>query len=247
MHKPFKVILVFVLLLALAAFRPMLLPEQWTPSTKAELQSSLEKLDKKMRGLANYEVNVTHLSFEDNTSDIVHDKATGFYRRDQKRYHSLMMGVETIQNENIKVVIDTAKKIIAVVNPDATLEHQGSPELRSIILDRTTSIMKSQQSQSIAFKIDFSENYSMTSCQLAMFDNSLIKEIVMCYSKKVKNHQGKEVHPKLKIQFTGWKEDVKFPAQEFSDAKYVVKEGKQYHLTSAYKNYKLQDQRFNIK
>jgi hypothetical protein len=220
----------------------------WSPASKEELKNCMASIDRKMKSMDHYQVSITHLSYEDHSSEIVHDRSVGFYRRDRKRYHSSMMGVNTIQNEYLRVVIDSTNKIISIGDPDASLEQQPSPELRDLAFDRCSSILKSEQkSNGKAFKMNFPDSYSLSSCQIAEDENSLLSEIVILYNRKVKNLQHKEVRPKLKIIFSNWKISGEFSENEFSESRYVVKNGSKYQLTGAYVHYKLLDQRFNIK
>jgi hypothetical protein len=221
--------------------------ESWSPATREELKASLEGMDKKMNAMDHYQVNITHLSYEDHASDLVHEKASGYYRRDKKCYHSLVLGIQSIQNENLRLVVDTVARRIIIGNPDASLERQSSPELRDLAFDRCKSISKSDDKNIRSYRMVFPDDYSLSSCTISSDSQYRLQEILILYNRKVKNTEHKEVKPKMKIIFSEWNESLRFQPGEFSEAPYLIKDGNKYRLTNTYKAYKLIDQRLNIK
>ncbi|HXC03848.1 MAG TPA: hypothetical protein VNZ86_03800 [Bacteroidia bacterium] len=232
--------LVPVFMLTVVSFQGML----WKEITKEELKTGVKKIDQKMKDLTNYEVRITHYSYEDRTSEVIHDKSKGYYKRDQKKYHSMMLGVETIQNENIRLEIDSVKKLILVANPDASLQRQPSTELKDSMITKSIAVKKMELPKELSYEIDFAENFPVAYCRISTWESGYLKDVILAYTRKVKSVQNKEVQPKVKISFSDWKANKIFSADEFSESRYVKKAGKAYELTPAYKNYKLLDQRY---
>lgn len=158
-----------------------------------------------------------------------------------------MLGIETIQNENVRLEIDSVKKLILVANPDASLERQPSTELKDSVIAKAISVKKMELSKELDYELDFPETFPVSFCRVVTGENGFLKEVVMSYNKKVKNQQKKEVQPKIKIAFSDWKPNKNFAAEEFSESRYVKKTGTKYELAAAYKHYKLLDQRYSVK
>ncbi|MEY3099584.1 MAG: hypothetical protein RIS63_477, partial [Bacteroidota bacterium] len=87
------------------------------PKSKTVLPAVTNDLEKAERILVdlnsyyvehpNYTATVTHALYSNYNAQTADETYTGYYRHNKLKEHSVLMGIETIQNEQLRVVIDT--------------------------------------------------------------------------------------------------------------------------------------------
>lgn len=195
----------------------------------------------------NYRLTVTHASYETYTSELPVEKQTGTFRKDGKNYHSELLGIRTIQNENYKIVIDTATKVILVANPDQLTWTAYTKEDYNFLLKRCTSIRMSKTGRYTFYRMELPENSPIGAYEFLVDENGMTREVNWYYNKEVKkdeNDENSKVKPKMSISFSGFKDKIDYNYQDtFSEQPYFTKKDNKLIPTEKYRMYKLMDQR----
>jgi membrane peptidoglycan carboxypeptidase len=124
------------------------------------------------------------------------------------------MGIETIQNEQTKVVIDTNSKLVMVYN---TIPMANSPGIEIIsALKLCSSIRVNDKGTKSTIELDFQDNqYPLSKMVIAIVDHRLTV-LEMWHNEAVTDDNGEIIKPRTKVSYTDYQENKKFSAKEFA-------------------------------
>lgn len=162
----------------------------------------------------NYGVTVTHALYSHYNAQTADETYTGYYRRNKLKEHSVLMGIETIQNEQTKVVIDTNSKLVMVYN---TIPMANSPGIEIIsALKLCSSIRVNDKGTKSTIELDFQDNqYPLSKMVIAIVDHRLTV-LEMWHNEAVTDENGEIIKPRTKVSYTDYQENKKFSAKEFA-------------------------------
>jgi hypothetical protein len=162
----------------------------------------------------NYGVTVTHALYSHYNAQTADETYTGYYRRNKLKEHSVLMGIETIQNEQTKVVIDTNSKLVMVYN---TIPMANSPGIEIIsALKLCSSIRVNDKGTKSTIELDFQDNqYPLSKMVIAIVDHRLTV-LEMWHNEAVTDDNGEIIKPRTKVSYTDYQENKKFSAKEFA-------------------------------
>src|ERR1044072_6804420 len=98
-------------LLIVAGFRT---DQAWEKTTKTELLSAFERSSAWFVNTKNYRLKISYSTYTDHTTQLVHDKQDGYVLRSGDLFKSSMMGIITIQDEEMRSTIDTLNQLIVL-------------------------------------------------------------------------------------------------------------------------------------
>lgn len=162
----------------------------------------------------NYGVTVTHALYSHYNAQTADETYTGYYRRNKLKEHSVLMGIETIQNEQTKVVIDTNSKLVMVYN---TIPMANNPGIEIIsALKLCSSIHVNDKGAESRIELDFQDNqYPLSKMVIAIVDHRLTV-LEMWHNEAVTDDNGEIIKPRTKVSYTDYQENKKFSAKEFA-------------------------------
>jgi hypothetical protein len=197
----------------------------------------------------NYQVNILYESFEDYVTLVPSDKSEGYYKQEGKNYHSFALGIHTIQNERMKLIIDSARKTMIISDKDTAtrMSPYSSDEILKL-LSGTKGMLKQGIKEGVQYRIDCGKNSSFERYEFTIGkDNMLCK---LCYylreaiSHDVNNPKALKTMPRAEIKFYN---PVSKPAldyrKEFDESKYVVKKDNGYATTESFRKFRVKDLR----
>jgi hypothetical protein len=97
-----------VLFTLLGAFKPS--EVNWQPIDVKVMANELKELQASYSKLTNYSVNIKYLTFDTKSNADVHDKSNGYMIKSGIYSKSRLLGIYSVQNEKLRVTIDSAKK-----------------------------------------------------------------------------------------------------------------------------------------
>lgn len=242
-----------VLLLLITAFAHGGQPSNmnWTSISKEEIIKVFENINSWFKNTSSYSLTVTHASYEDYQSEIPADKSVGYFKKDKTNYHSCLLGIHTIQNDNYKIVIDTVKKLIMVANPDKN--HWGSFTLDdyNLAMGYCSALKFAQAGKEKYYRMEFKDGYPMTAYEFSLNEQGQMKQSILYYSAIKKNNENEKsqekISPRLTIVFSDYKKNPPFNyKEEFDDSRYFIKGEKKFIPAPKYQQYKIRDQRFTM-
>ncbi len=220
----------------------------WDVIDKQMMTQKLEEIKKQLKDVQNYSITVSHASFEDYTTNVPHEKTAGFFRRSKNNYHSFLVGVTTIQNANCKLVVDSAHGVIAIADPDRSLENTLTHADYDTYLSVCTAIKMMTIGKESQYRLEFSKENPLNAYEFSIGDKGFFSKITIFYNREIKKENNSVTKPRMEITFSNWKKNISFSKDEFDETKYVFKKGDQYFLNTLYAGkYKLLDQRVMTK
>jgi hypothetical protein len=197
----------------------------------------------------NYMVSIKYESFEDYVTPIPSDKSEGYYKQEGKNYHSFALGIHTIQNERMKLIVDSARKTIVLSDKDtaARMSPYSSDEILKL-LSGTKGMLKQGLKDGMQYRIDCGKNSSFERYEFIVGKDKMLNKL--CYylreaiSHDVNNPKAIKTMPRAEINFYN---PVSKPVldykKEFDESRYVMKKDKGYVPVELFKNYRVKDLR----
>jgi hypothetical protein len=223
------------------------------PKSKTVLPAVTNDLEKAERILVdlnsyylehpNYGVTVTHALYSHYNAQTADETYTGYYRRNKLKEHSVLMGIETIQNEQTKVVIDTNSKLVMVYN---TIPMANNPGIEIIsALKLCSSIRVNDKGAESTIELDFQDNqYPLSKMVIAIVDHRLAV-LEMWHNETVTDDNGEIIKPRTKVYYTNYQENKKFAGKEFDNGHIVEIKNQAVIPKQKYINYRIMDLRTN--
>jgi hypothetical protein len=197
-----------------------------------------------------YEVSIHYESFADYESPISKDASEGYYRRSGSDSHSFALGIHTIQNERMKIVIDSSRKIIMISNRD-TSERSSPYSYSDVIkmLENTKALSKQVTEKESTFRIEFNANSPYWRYEVVLDKGHQIKKIKMFLNTEVSPNEDDlkalKTKPRIELTLFNYKGEPAFTHSEFDESVYVSKKDDHFVATSRYEKYRLRDMRVN--
>jgi len=215
----------------------------WQTINADQFQAEMNAISAKVESAHSYSVDVRYSTFESGVTEMIHDQSAGYVKYMNNKYHSMAMGIQSIQNANERIVVDSVNRIIAITNPVSDSVKNYAPQLTSLLLKKAKSIRKRADHGYAEYQVDFTDQLTINSYLLKVDATGLIRQVDIRYSQKIKNNNGEEKNLMLRIAFENWKLNATFSAAEFSADHFVKSINGKYQATEPYAGYELSDQR----
>jgi hypothetical protein len=224
--------------------------DNWQKSTKEELMSAYNNAIAWFSKTVNYQVDIQYASYSNYFSAVPYDRSDGVYKKSNTNFYSAVLGVNITQNEKMRIVVDTAEKMI-ILNNKTQIDQPVDSKAFSGLLDNAGTIKKQTlASGEKAYRIEF-KNGTFSAYEFRVDAAGLIAEVKYFYAAEMEDgDDNKKVKgkPRIEIRFSNYRTDQKFIYEkEFSEKKYFKTEGAKMVLADNYKNFELKDYRFSEK
>lgn len=213
---------------------------------KDEMIAVFEKINSFFVNTPSYSLTVTHASYEDYTTQTPVEISTGTFKKQDKNYHSFLMGMHTIQNNKYKVVVDTLNKRILVANPDQLTMMIYTADYYKQLLKNCTKIKKTTSGRYTFYKVELPAESQIGAYEFLVDEEGLAREVTWYYNTEIKkddDDENSKVKPRVSIRFSNYKIDPVFSAEAFSEENYFKAETNKLVVTNNYSGFKLFDQR----
>lgn len=217
----------------------------WKNIEREEMIKVLEQAGSIYR-MDSYSIMVAHASYEDHKTIVPHERSSGYFKKDKSNYHSFILGIHTIQNENYKIVIDTLNKLMLVAKPDKNILSPHSIEDQKTMLNSCINLKTMNSGNEKRYRMELKEGYPLSAYEFLIDPQGMLKEITCYYTEKNKKESGTEnatITPRLSITFSEYKKNPPYNSSEFDEKKYFFIKDNRLMLTEKYKDFKLHDQR----
>lgn len=224
----------------------------WQTVTKEEIIASYKNVWDWFVQTQNYSFQLKYTSYKDHVSGEVIESSEGSYKRSGLKYKTEAVGIKTIQNEKVKIVVDTADKMIALTNPsNLSPTMQSTDELKKL-LENVRALKKKSIGKSIVYRIDFTKNELYEAYEFVVSEKGLVDRLVYYYSEQTEKDYGDgenekaiefKMKPRLEIAFTNYVIQGKITETEFTDKSIVLADNRKVILLDKYKAFQVKDYR----
>lgn len=228
----------------------------WKTCTISEIDGEIKKMEAFYKSNTSYSVLITHSSFIGHNAITPFEKSEGFLIKHGTNLHSMILGIETIQNDKWKVVIDSSSNTIAVSDIEKEIQNQALP-LNALLAKKNITVCKKAdlQGSDKLFHIEFSAPVKLLAEEMKIGADYRLKELTMLYREKYnvdpENANSPKEQPKVTIVLKDYKLNPKIDIKkEFNTNTYfVVDKAGNFVLTPVFKQYEILDLRIskNIK
>lgn len=204
----------------------------------------------------NYSFDIKYTSFKNHSSSEIIENSNGYYKRSGNKYVTQAVGIKTIQNEKLRMIVDTNDKVIAISNPSTLAPNIQSSEDLNKLLENVKSLKKKINGKTSVFRIDFKKNELYEAYEFAVNEKGLLEKLVYYYSEQTEKDYGDgeeqkpvvvKIKPRLEIVFFNYQIPANINESEFSDKSVVLAANSKITLLNKYKVYQLKDYRLQEK
>ena len=198
-----------------------------------------------------YSVQMVYKYYYEYNSTSPGETQTGIYYKNGNESYSKIMGIETIRNKKMSLVIQNEEKIIVVSNP---VKDNG---VMMISLDTLIMICESFDrtelpDNQIKYELKFKSGIAFEYTKMEVFinkNNFCINKLIFYYAEQemvLENpDQSRKIHPKLEVTYKNFTNNYIVNPGMFSDSPYVVLSAQnKYKATEKYSGYQVYNQKF---
>lgn len=220
----------------------------WQKAEIATVAKELKELQLSYSKITAYSVNINYVTFDTKSNDEVHDRSKGYFIKSGLNCKSSLLGIFSVQNEKLRVTIDSGARVIQVSNSFEFKDPGFSLNDYIKILGVCKTVKKTSANNTVGYRFETKNTEGITA-QEVFIENGITKEVNVYYANehflRENNAVKKEiVYPKLQVLFYNFNQKTRFSASDFSTDKIVsIGSDKKIKVTPGYKGYKLIDGR----
>lgn len=226
----------------------------WEKVDKNEVVNAYQKACNWFSNTSSYSFNMTYTSYKDHYSKEVIETSNGFYKRSTNKFKSEIMGIRTIQNSSVRVVVDSADKLIAITDPGSLTPTMAGTDQLLEMLSNVKALKKKKSNYDVTYKIDFSKNELFESYEFSVDNNGLLEKLIYYYSEQDDKDFGgdtddghfpitSKIKPRLEILFSKYQYPIKVSSNDFEIKGILLAENRKVTLNESYKSYSVKDYR----
>lgn len=225
-------------------------------ATKEEVVASYKKVWDWFVKTPNYSFDLKYTSYKSHTSNEIVESSNGYYKRFGSKYKTEAVGMKTIQNEKVKIIVDTTDKIIALTNPGTLSPNIQNTEDLVKLLENVKALMKKSFNKSTLYRIDFRKNELYEAYEFVVNEKGFLEKLIYYYSEQIEKDYGNggdelpmefKVKPRLEVVFFNYIIPAKITETEFTDKSIVLADNRKVTLLEKYKTFQIKDYRFKGK
>lgn len=246
----------YIFLLILIVFYSNAQVGAWELATKAEMIAAYQKACTWFSNTQNYAFKLKYTSFKNHTSNEVIESSEGYYKRLGNKYKTEAIGIKTVQNEKVRIIIDTTDKLITVLNPGKLNPSLTESKDLEVMLDNVKALKKRKVGKSICYRIDFIKNELYEAYEYTINEKGLLQSLVYYYSEQTEDDDGDgeyttpiktKVKPRLEVIFSNYQTPIAIAESEFYEKLVVLNGNQKINLLDKYKAFQVKDYRYQAK
>lgn len=195
-----------------------------------------------------YHVAIEISSYKGHYSIIPEDNSKGFIHKKNETVEQYQLGIYSLQNKQIKVMIDSTENIVGITYPDSTFSQTFAIDTGYVnkYKNAITNVSKTENDNGVVLlNIFYKKGLPFEKIYIRIHQD-FIEEITLFYANEIEyendNSQLLKDKPKLKINF---RKMISNQKTKFNLTDIVYKVDKKYVLTDKFKNFELIDFRYN--
>ena len=210
--------------------------------TKESASIIIKKINEEMSACKYYSADIEYVIFKTHADTIALERSKGFYKRSASNEHSMLVGVETIQNEKERLVIDSNAQSMVLSLPNSKAQLLEQSMLTALTMCKTIGHIKGKQASVLQFTLDPNLGIGFSKLYITYNNKThFIENITMYYTATFIPGYEDVSNPKISINYTNIS-TARVSHSEFKIDQYVQSKGKLYFLNSIYQSYNLFNQ-----
>lgn len=226
----------------------------WPVADAKDFVSKMETANRNYKE-KNYKIKTSFFLYSDDNTQNILDKNDGYFIKYNRNYISMSQNIYTMQNERIRLVIDSSQKLVIIKNTDKYLSFIPNYDKLTSIVNSVSVIRKKEIDGEIYFYIDTKPLIAASAYLFKISKNNFISEMIIFYRNSpepessfffpvdTSEKKEKKKPPVLKIKFSHPDVEYTPSSSEFREEKYIFSDGKNYHLSKKNSQFKILDMR----
>ncbi len=206
-----------------------------------EMSQVLKQVADKYTAMSDYSFNVTYTSYKGHSGNVIADKSSGVFKKSGQKMYANIMGMETVQDDKIRILTLEQEKLMFVYEPKP-MEETMDIDAYSKALNDASKITKRHSGSQQIFVIYFKSYSTLEKMVLYLNDDLFITKVKLFYAEaqswEVGSGVTKSAKPRLEINYSNFSFSPVKP-NSFNTAQYVTTSGTSYKTTSQYARYEL--------
>jgi hypothetical protein len=243
-----KATVVCTLMISWFAWSAFVMVTAWSPVDPKTAAKELVEVNKRMLKIDKFSFNITYSSFKEHLEKIPYETLHGYVVKDGKNNFSNINGVVTMQNNRIRIVVDSARRSIKISNPLEGPEPVLSVEEYIKSIGVCKEVKRKEENKLIGYRFEPKALKGIVAQEIYLDENFLNKTVIF-YVNEHTTRQNNElikqtVFPRLEISITDFKKLTKADSKLFNEKDFMEIDGEKVTLNSKYKNFKFFDGRY---
>lgn len=193
-----------------------------------------------------YHINLRYSTYKGNESITPYESSLGYMGKKDGESYSYVMGILTLQNDEIKVTIDSINSVIAINHAPAELANQFSSEQFENSKQYIKSLAKKKDNEMTVLRLKYLDNAPIERMEFGFSRGSYIQYISTFYrdQKEYEDEEGNTLydHVWLKMEYLKYTRNGNKEIVKIGDV--LNKKSGDFTLTSDYKDFELIDLRY---
>lgn len=161
--------------------------QTWQSSTPQELLERIEANGKLYEAVTSYRLLVDMASYRSTDDVVAFDEAQSTVVKSGKRYRVDALGMVTVQDEQYRVTVDSAERMIMVGRAGDIMDVVGADHAR-IIIENAASVTKRSQRDGVTFRVVFRKGAYYTQLENTYDTEGWLKKIECYWGVEVKEN-----------------------------------------------------------
>lgn len=224
----------FLLLLVLT---PVLLSAQ-------QASADFRKVNEAYTKATSLSMNIGYKLFANYTATAAYESSNGRYIKQNDNYYSELLGIVTVQNAKHKITLNEEQKSLILSNPQQTAKNPSPVMLDSMLkLCSRVEFTDAGEGRKL-YRLHFANTpyFEYERIDIQIGSQWLLEKIVFYYRNAVvldeTDKSLQKEKPRLEITYSDINTKPVIAADQFSEKKYVVANGKSFTATPAYSSYR---------
>jgi len=222
--------------------------DQWTNISPSQAYEVFKSANNWFNKNEVWSIKIKLETFAGHTSNEVQDNSISIVKKYKKNWYTSLMDLHTVQNEKIKLSIDSLEKIILISQADQASMIIPMDSLSMSMLESCRQIrMKKIESESV-YKLDFHPNQIYDAIEVTISKDQKFKNMKLFLSLaqplNPDDEKSPKAKPRLEMTFIEYKTNIPFNKKEFDVLSYIQLKDNSISLSPQYKNFVLKDTRF---
>ena len=217
----------------------------WKEIQVSDMEGVYKKMELAYTTNEMYGFKSLHASYIGHETQVIHDQHRGYFHKSGDRYHSNILGVESVQGKDFTISIMKGEKAMMLTKNASLLQSfgQGDKELN---LKRIHKIQTKKIGTSTCYRVSYKEGVSMEKIEIQVDDNGFMQKILLFYASKrgyiTENGIKSYAKPRMEISYTKVPTSS-FDMNEFETSNYVIEKNGELTVAPSFSHYQLNDLR----
>jgi len=199
---------------------------------------------------------MTYTSYKDHQAKNVAEHSEGYYQRSGNNYKTEAAGVKTVQNSKVRMIIDSANKVISLTEPTNLSPNLPSAQDLTTLLQNVKALKKKKDKTHCTYRVEFNKNTQYEAYEFTVGEKGLLEKAVYYYSERSYKDYGEsgdedpielKVKPRMDVLFENYAFPIKTKESDFSETGISFREQNKVILSDPYKTYSIRDYRAQAK